>query len=334
MEDVPLDLPVADALIGRAEELDRLAALTGLDEAAPRAAAVLLSGDAGIGKTRLLAALRGRADGTGWRVLVGHCLDFGESALPYLPFSELFGRLDTESPSLAQVLADAYPPMRRVMPGRRPPTDSERDDVPRVDRSELFEGVHAAIEHLGGDAPLLVVIEDVHWADQSTRDLLSFMFARGFSTPVSIVVSYRSDDLHRRHPLRATAAQWARVPGVDRVDLSPLCDADVRPRDLAGLLLVRLDQLDEPARQVVRVTSAAGRGIAHDVLAEVAGLDGTALDQGLRDAVERHVLVPAGPDSYAFRHAMLGEAVYDDLLPGERVRLHAAFVRALAAPRT
>lgn len=97
---------------------------------------------------------------------------------------------------------------------------------------------------------------------------------------------------------------------------------------------MRLDQLDEPARQVVRVTSAAGRGIAHDVLAEVAGLDGTALDQGLRDAVERHVLVPAGPDSYAFRHAMLGEAVYDDLLPGERVRLHAAFVRALAAPRT
>ncbi len=163
MGDVPLDLPVASALIGRAAELDRLAALTGLDDKEPRAAAVLLSGDAGIGKTRLMSALR------------------------------------------------------------------------------------------------------------------------------------------------------------------------ALPRDLAGLLLVRLDQLDESASQVVRVASAAGRGIDHDVLAEVAGLDGTALEHGLRNAVERRVLVPAGPDSYAFRHAMLGEAVYDDLLPGERVRLHAAFVRALAA---
>ncbi len=374
MEGVPLDVPVANALIGRAEELDRLAALTGLDDAAPRATAVLLSGDAGIGKTRLLAALRGRAERTGWRVLVGHCLDFGDGALPYLPFSELFGRLDAEQPALAQALADASPPLRRVMPGRRPPADAGRDATERVDRSELFEAVHSGLQRLGGEEPLLVVIEDVHWADQSTRDLLSFLFARGFSTPICIVVSYRSDDLHRRHPLRATAAQWTRVPGVERVDLSPLSDADVRllvrslhpaplresdvhtvveraegnaffveelvaaassdgalPRDLAGLLLVRLDQLDEAARQVVRVASAAGRGISHDLLAEVAGLDSPALDQGLRDAIERHVLVFAGPDSYAFRHAMLGEAVYDDLLPGERVRLHAAFVRALAA---
>ncbi|MEJ7722643.1 MAG: hypothetical protein WKF58_20450 [Ilumatobacteraceae bacterium] len=167
------------------------------------------------------------------------------------------------------------------------------------------------------------------------------------------------------------------MSGIDRVELSPLSDSDVRllvrslhperlresdmhtvveraegnaffveelvaaaasgggalPRDLAGLLLVRLDQLDEGARQVVRVASAAGRDIPHEVLAEVAGMDGAALEQGLRDAVERHVLVPAGPDSYAFRHAMLGEAAYDDLLPGERVRLHADFVRALATRR-
>jgi DNA-binding NarL/FixJ family response regulator len=101
------------------------------------------------------------------------------------------------------------------------------------------------------------------------------------------------------------------------------------PRDLVGLLLVRLDQLDDTARQVVRVASAAGRGISHQVLAAVAGLDSAALEQGVRAAVEHHVLVPAGADRYAFRHALLGDAVYDDLLPGERVRLHAAYVRAL-----
>ena len=372
--DVPLDLPVSNPIIGRTNELDRLAALTGLDETSPPASAVLLSGDAGVGKTRLLAAVRARAEAAGWRVLVGHCLDFGDSALPYLPFSELFGRLDAESPALVQAMTDKHPPLRRVVPGRRPPTDTGGDPAHRVDRGELFEAVHATLEHLGGEAPLMVVVEDVHWADQSTRDLLSFLFAHGFATPVSLIVSYRSDDLHRRHPLRATAAQWARVSGIDRVELSPLSDSDVRllvrslhperlresdmhtvveraegnaffveelvaaaasgggalPRDLAGLLLVRLDQLDEGARQVVRVASAAGRDIPHEVLGEVARMDGAALEQGLRDAVERHVLVPAGPDSYAFRHAMLGEAAYDDLLPGERVRLHADFVRALA----
>ncbi|HYJ77100.1 MAG TPA: ATP-binding protein, partial [Actinomycetes bacterium] len=105
MGDVP---PVADVrgpLVGRADELDRLVGLVGVGAADETAdvgsGAVLLSGDAGVGKTRLLAELRDRADSAGWRVLVGHCLDFGESALPYLPFSEAFGRLATESPTVA-----------------------------------------------------------------------------------------------------------------------------------------------------------------------------------------------------------------------------------------
>ncbi len=132
--DVPLDLPVSNPIIGRTNELERLAALTGLDETSPPASAVLLSGDAGIGKTRLLAAVRARAEAAGRRVLVGHCLDFGDSALPYLPFSELFGRLDAESPALVQAMIDKHPPLRRVVPGRRPPTDTGDDPAHRVDR--------------------------------------------------------------------------------------------------------------------------------------------------------------------------------------------------------
>ena len=100
------------------------------------------------------------------------------------------------------------------------------------------------------------------------------------------------------------------------------------PDDLADVLLVRLDRLDDRARQVVRVASVAGRRVSHDLLAAAAGLDPAALDEGVRGAVEMNVLV-AGSGSYSFRHALLGEAVYDDLLPGERVRLHAAYVDAL-----
>ena len=102
------------------------------------------------------------------------------------------------------------------------------------------------------------------------------------------------------------------------------------PDDLADLLLVRLDRLSDEARQVVRIASVAGRKVTHSLLEAAAGLPATDLDAGIRQAVEMNVLV-AGSKTYSFRHALLGEAVYDDLLPGERVRLHGQYVAALAA---
>src|SRR5207342_3428367 len=94
------------------------------------------------------------------------------------------------------------------------------------------------------------------------------------------------------------------------------------PEDLADLLLVRLDRLDESARDVVRVASAAGQRVPHDLLARVAPVTEDELEVALRTAIDANVLVRTGNSEYAFRHALLGEAVYDDLLPGERMRLH------------
>ncbi len=383
-------------LVGRATELDRLVGLAGLPSGGPAragpAGAVLLAGDAGVGKTRLLAELRARADGAGHRVLVGHCLDFGDGALPYLPFSEAFGRLAAESPTLARSLVEATPAIARLMPARRVlpeqtspertaperPTasttaDGGHPDDAQIDRPALFAAVHAALELLGRGAPLLLVVEDVHWADQSSREMLSYLFSRRFDAPVTVVASYRSDDLHRRHPLRTAAAEWSRLPAVTRVDLDRLADEDVRelvrvlhpgplpdralrgivsraegnaffteelvqaaevggdvlPGGLADLLLVRLDRLDDDARLVVRAAAVSGRRVPHLLLERVVDTQVGSLDGALRAAVERNVLVPMGGDGYAFRHALLAEAVYDDLLPGERVRLHAAYARAL-----
>jgi DNA-binding NarL/FixJ family response regulator len=381
-------------LQGRARELDLLADLVGLTGQHPRA--VLLAGDAGVGKTRVLAEMVDRCSVAGWRTLVGHCLDFGDSALPYLPFTELFGRLAADAPGLLASLTDAHAALSHLQPGRRMMSGSDPSNVPaeNLDRSDLFEAIHAALEALTTGpqgAPLLVVVEDVHWADRSTRDLLSFLFTRSFRWPVAIVVSYRSDDLHRRHPLRATAAQWIRVPGVTRVQLEPLPDPDVRrlvqalsggpltdlserevraivaraegnaffaeelvgaaigskgrepgpaadtasgvPVDLADLLLARLDRLDDGGRQVVRAAACAGRRVSHAALAEVVGREDGELDRSLRNAVEQNILARVGEDSYAFRHALLAEAVYDDLLPGERVRVHAAYTAALLSHR-
>ena len=260
-------------------------------------------------------------------------------------------------------------PARRVIPEQVEPAD----DTSHLDRPDLFASAHAALELLGRAAPLLLIIEDVHWADRSTRELLSFLFSRRFDSPVAVVASYRSDDLHRRHPLRTAAAEWARLPGVTRVDLAKLPDADVRalvgtlhpeplteravrgivdraegnaffteelvqaashspgalPEALADLLLVRLDQLDDEARLVVRAAAVSGRRVPHLLLERVVDGQVTSLDTALRAAVERNILLPMGRDGYAFRHALLAEAVYDDLLPGERVRLHMAYAKAL-----
>ncbi len=364
-------------LVGRDAELEQLCSTLGISvrDGAPASerSAVLLAGDAGVGKTRLLTELRDRSVAEGWLVQAGHCLDFADSALPYLPFSEITGRIARELPDLFDEVAERHPALLRLLPGQRMLTQATDPESVPADQGALFDAVHALAEAAGSLGCLLIVVEDLHWADQSTRDLMSFLFGRGFDAPVALVASYRSDDLHRRHPLRRQVAEWARMSGVERIQIEPLGRADVRrlvqqlhpdplpetkvrdivsraegnaffveelvgatrtrtgrvPEDLAELLLMRLESLDDSAVTVIRAAAVAGRRVSHAALSAVVRLEPAELDRAVRDAVEGHVLVPSGDDFYQFRHALLAEAVYDDLLPGERTSLHAAYAKAL-----
>ena len=95
-------------------------------------------------------------------------------------------------------------------PGVRPLLEQVADDpAPRPIGARLFEAVRTTLNDLAATRPLLVVIEDVHWADRSSLELISYLLARPFPAPVSIIISYRTDDLHRRHPLRPVAAGLA-----------------------------------------------------------------------------------------------------------------------------
>jgi DNA-binding CsgD family transcriptional regulator/tetratricopeptide (TPR) repeat protein len=226
-------------------------------------------------------------------------------------------------------------------------------------------------------SPVVLVLEDLHWADRATRDLVGFLARALRSGRVTLVVSYRSDELHRGHPLRPLLAELVRLPAMERLQLAPFSRAELAehlgaiagaplpadqlediytrsegnpfyaeqllaagagdaraelPPNLADVLLARVQDLSEPAQQVLRVAAVAGRRVPHRLLAEVAGRPEADLEQGLREAVGAGVLtIDAATGSYAFGHALLQEAVYGDLLPGEQVRLHAAYARLLAA---
>ncbi|MGW6281062.1 helix-turn-helix transcriptional regulator [Kribbella sp. NPDC055071] len=370
MDDVPW---TSTPLVGRSSEMAAL--LSAVDDAKTRhAGAVLLSGDAGVGKTRLLDEVATGAHERGFGVLVGHCTDFGDAGLPYLAFTEIFGRLAGDRPDLVESVLTNFPAIGRLLPTHRLLGAQPSPQDGQLDRAALFDAVLGAFTALATSEPLLVIIEDAHWADDSTRDLIGFLITRLTSQRLTLVVSYRSDDLHRRHPLRRPIAEWSRNPRVRRVNLAPfdanesrillssllteplpesevrrileraggnaffteelvaaasMGDGEVVPPDLADLLLVRLDPLSDDARQVARVIAVAGRRVPHDLLTAVADLPDRELDEALRELIDAHIIDVPTSDRYYFRHALLAEAVYDDLLPGERVRQHAAYVQAL-----
>ncbi|WP_297627249.1 helix-turn-helix transcriptional regulator [Nocardioides sp.] len=363
-------------LIGRDAELEELSSQLGIRASAgvQTVPAMLVGGDAGVGKTRVLMALRDAAIDAGWQVVAGHCLDLADSSLPYLPFSEILGRVMADQPDVAGRVLERHRTLARLQPGRRIRSSDTASGDQALDRGNVYDAFADLLAAVAEEAPILVVVEDAHWADESTRDMLSFLFSRPVPG-VALVVSYRADDLHRRHPLRRQVAEWMRLRGVDRLQLEPLADDDVRrlvralrpgtlseaeyvsiadraegnpffveelvgaarsgqvPGELVDVLLVHLDRLDETTRRVVRIVSAAGRQVSHGLLAAVSDLDSAELEGALRTAVEANVLVVSRGGTYAFRHALLGEAVYDDLLPGERARLHADFVSALGEGR-
>jgi len=363
-------------LIGRASELAALAAA--LERSAGgEAATVFVAGEAGGGKTRLAAEAADRAATDGAMVLTGECLALAEGELPFAPIVAALRPLLRELPPGELESIPRYEELGRLLPELGGPEEAPFGGGSALQeplaQSRLFDVMLRLLSRLAEEAPVLLLIEDLHWADRSTRDFISFLIRNGRGVRLMVVCTYRSDELHRTHPLRPFLAEEERRERVERIELEPftreevaalvtailgevqtdalvddlyrrsdgnpffaeeLLDASTTgraiPATLRDALMVRIEALSDQARETLRLAAVAGQRVDHRLLAEVSQLSERELDDALRECVARSVLTQDG-DSLTFRHALVRDAVYTDLLPGERTKLHSRLAEALTA---
>ena len=243
----------------------------------------------------------------------------------------------------------------------------------------VFELALRLLSRLAERSAVVLVIEDIHWADRSTLDLLAFLLANLGHDPVMVIATYRSDAVGPGHVLQRPLAELRRNRRAEFIDLQPFTRdemvaqltgllgrtpaddmveltwvrsdgnafmveelvaavtrglGDQLPPTLRHILDSRVALLSPPARHVLRLVAVGGEAVSHPLLASVADMAETSLMASLRECVEHQLLtVDRAGQSYKFRHSLLSEVLYDELLPGERTAYHSAYGRALSRSR-
>ena len=353
-------------LVGRDAELSMVAGrLGGAAEGAP--GVVVVAGDAGLGKTRLVREVAAQARDRGWTVLAGGCLELSEGATMLAPVAQVLRGLarDRGEAELARLLEG---PARRLA-RLAPELDIDSDGLEGGSTGQMLVSFHRLLRTLADERPVLLVLEDLHWADATTRDLLQHLASRLDDERLLVLATVRTDDLDRRHPLRPVLAEIVRRPETRRIDLGPLdtptlaahlarllgeghgrdllaiaerasgnpffaeelLEAGVDgslPPSLEEVLSLRLERLPPEAQQLLGEASVLGTNVDAALLASITGLDRPAAQSALRAALDDGVLLVDGED-YAFRHALLREVATQRLLPDQRIAVHAAAAAAL-----
>jgi DNA-binding CsgD family transcriptional regulator/tetratricopeptide (TPR) repeat protein len=358
-------------LIGRERELADLVHL--LERAAAgEPATTFVLGEAGIGKSRLVGELAGYARGEGFRVLTGRCIPVAEGLLPYSPIVEILRGvlLDLGADGLRALAGPAADLLGVLLPALLEPGTSPTRGPRAEDQPALHAALFGVVEQLARDRTVIVV-EDLHWADPSTRDLLRVL-VRGLDRGHLLLVgTCRDDEMPPTHPTRELLAELGRsasvlslrrlvreqtaaqVAGIRRTDTDLAAADSIFARSGGNPFLVEellaADEageiLPDALRDILLLRPRQLPPVAARVLRCVAGAGGSA-DHALLEAVaglppdELLTGVRLAVDGhvlvpdgerYTFRHALTAEAVGLDTLPGERIELHRALARALSA---
>ena len=346
--------------VGRVPELKLLREmLAGAQSHQP--AVALIRGEAGVGKTRLLAEFSSQVQPG--RILSGTCLPMGERGLPFGPIIETLRALGAD-PELRERVPAGVDAL--LFAGNKDRTGTVHS------RSQLFQAVLDLVEDLARTDAVVLIIEDLHWADQSTRDLLTFLVPNLRSQRVLVIGTYRTDYMGRDHPLRPVLAELARHPIVHGVDVPPFDAGQVAeqlehltgrlpdrhtvdtvvsrtqgnayfveelvaagrlrggrlPQSLRELLLVRADVVSPAARETMRVASLVAGQVDDQLLAAVTGRPVVEIRNHLHEAIDAQLLVTT-EHGVRFRHSLLQEALQQDLLASERAECHRAFAGVL-----
>jgi DNA-binding NarL/FixJ family response regulator len=317
--------------------------------------AVLVGGDAGIGKTTFVREAASRA---GVTVHLGRSTHIGGDTIPLAPVADLIRHVRRSRPELLAETPTLAPLSEWFTPGSIAP------GAATVGQGGLFVAVLELIGLLAADDAVLIGFEDLHWADSATWDLLDYLARNLIDERVVLLGTYRADEVGVRSSQRGRLAELSRLPmtchihlaGLDRDDVAarvstligepapsvlvdqilnrgqgnPFFTNELVAAQLAGetipivlsdLISAEVAALDETARHVLGVVAAVGRDATHQLLADAVELDATDLEAAIHTAIDERLLL-VEHDAYRFRHPLLGEVVYADLLLPERQRLH------------
>ena len=364
-------METARPLIARQRELQALdACLTAARSG--QANIVLVRGESGIGKSRLVQSLVRQARQDGVFVALGHCTPVSGGELPFGPFVELLSQIGATTDS-AQVAGSTWERLRTVLTVSGPTSGVVSPDV-GLERSRLFTSVLWVLHTIGERQPVMLVLEDIHWADSSSLDLLNYLARTAGQERLLLVLTCRDDLLARNagtrrgirelsradmsrdihlNPLTANqvrellatsdvqlpAAQHDKV--VDLCDGNPFMALELAARDeiegahteaLRHALLGPVDELPDDARFALHVAAVLGEYIPHEVLEMAIESTGGDVAWTLRLLTERGLLV-AGADRYDFRHAILRESVVREMLHSEQTAAHRAAAQGVRLSR-
>jgi len=220
---VPAPAPgqlVCPVVVGRDAEVGRFGEVLDL-AAGRRGQTVLVSGEAGVGKSAFIRSATAEAGARGFRVLYGVTLE-SDSGLPYAPFVAAVrsGFRGIDRDRLGRVLAQTAPDLAQLFPELgRAWTAQEASPMEQRRLSVAFQGLLATFAR---EAPLLVVLEDLHWCDEASLGLLHFLARELRDQPILVLGTYRSDEMHRRHPLLRVLAGMQRERVVSEISLGRL----------------------------------------------------------------------------------------------------------------
>ncbi|NED57662.1 AAA family ATPase, partial [Micromonospora aurantiaca] len=349
-------------LVGRTGTMATLRSALYDDLRPGQTGAVFLTGESGVGKTRLLTEVGEQLRQTGALVLTGTCLDIGDAS-PLHPVRQALRRLDAE-----QAQARTTSAIRGVL-------QVFDEETPGPDGAgALLERVAQGLHVVAGGRPLVLVLDDLQWVDRSTRQLLLYLLAGLGDLQLSVLAAIRAESLRGAHPLRRVLTELRRLRSVRVIDLMPLdrsatdelatavVGAPLPPdaadqlwqrsggnpfvveelardrrdgRDglsdtLREVFLDRVDALPQPAHAVVHAVAVGVEPVEHWLLAQVVRLPEEELLDAVREAVAHRLLVGAD-DGYRLRHRLVAEVLAHELLPAERAALHRRYAEALTA---